>query len=84
MVNFTSIHSLLAHLQETLPSLEAYYRCENAKSLGSRITSVPVESAELLENYRTNSSEEKETSFAEFVVEEQGPVHGSSRWLIHL
>lgn len=46
-------HSLLMHLQETLPSLEAGYKCENAKSLGSRITRVPVESAELLENYTT-------------------------------
>lgn len=55
-----------------LTSLEAYYRCENVKSPGSRITSVPVESAELLENYRTNNSEEKETS-AEYVEERTCP-----------
>lgn len=44
-----------------LPLVEACYRCENAKSLGSKITSVPVESAELLNLYRANSNEEKDT-----------------------
>lgn len=71
VVNISQIHSLLSHLQGTVPSLEAYSRCENAKSPGSRITSVRVESAELLENYRTNSHGEKETTSAEFVVEEK-------------
>lgn len=36
--------------------------CKKAKSLGSKITSVPVESAELLENYRSKRYEEKETT----------------------
>ena len=63
-------------------SLEAYYRCENAKSPGGRVTSVPVESAELLENYRTNSSDEKEKLVQSSL--KKGPVLDSSRWLMCL
>lgn len=63
MVHFPPIHSLLAHLQEILPSLDADYRRENAKSLGSRITNVPVESTELLGDRSTDSYEGRKKPF---------------------